>query len=149
MAISCPQCSASMPDIAAFCPRCGRRMIDAPVEVGATGFLKANVAGALAYITAIPAVIFLQIMPFKRNQFVRFHSWQSIFLLIAGVLVGLGVKFIFSILALIPRFGYLFACLAVLLVSLAWVMVWLVAVIKALNREMFKLPIIGHFAEKA
>jgi len=148
MPISCPQCSAEMPDAAAFCPGCGRRMIAVPGAVASTGFLKENVAGALAYFTFIPAVVFLRMMPFKRNHFVRFHSFQSIFLTLAGVLVALVVRLVFPLLALIPWLGYLLAWLAVLLISLAWVLLWAVAVVKAFQGELFKLPVIGGFAER-
>jgi len=149
MPISCPQCETSMPDSAAFCPRCGRRMIAAPAAVGTTGWLKENVAGALAYVTVIPAIIFLRMMPFKRNQFVRFHSWQSILLVAAGLLVGVAVKVAFAIVVLIPRICYLLGWLAVILISLGWLFVWLVVMVKAYQGELFKLPIIGDFAEKA
>lgn len=149
MPISCPQCSAEMPDAAAFCPGCGRRMIAVPGAVASTGFLKENVAGALAYFTFIPALVFLRIMPFKRNHFVRFHSFQSIYLLLAGLLVALGMRLVFPLLTLIPWLGYLLAWLAVLLVLLAWAMLWAVAVVKAFQGELFKLPVIGGFAERA
>lgn len=138
-----------MPDPAAFCPGCGRRMIAVPGAVASTGFLKENVAGALAYFTFIPAVIFLAAMPFKRNHFVRFHSFQSIYLLIAGVLVGLVMRLMFPVLSLIPWLGYLLAWLVAILVLLAWVMLWAVAVVKALQGELFRLPVIGGLAEKA
>jgi uncharacterized membrane protein len=137
-----------MPDDAAFCPGCGRRMIDVPGAVANTGFIKENVAGALAYFTFVPALIFLGIMPFKRNHFVRFHSFQSIFLLIAGVLIALVMKLMFSLLAMIPRVGYLLAWLAALLVLLAFALVWVVAVVKAFQGELFKLPLIGGLAER-
>jgi uncharacterized membrane protein len=35
-----------------------------------------------------------------------------------------------------------------MVVSLAFVMIWIVLVIKALQGEMFKLPLAGEFAEK-
>ena len=44
-----------------------------------TGGLEDNVAGMLAYITIIPAIIFLVVEPFNKRRFVRFHSFQSIF----------------------------------------------------------------------
>jgi uncharacterized membrane protein len=149
MSISCLQCSAEMPDGIAFCPGCGRRMIDVPGAVASTGFLKENIAGALAYFIFIPAVVFLCLMPFKRNHFVRFHSFQSIFLLVAGLLVALLMRLVFPVLTLIPHLGYLLAWLGMLLISLAWMLLWLVAVIKAFQGELFKLPVIGGFAERA
>ena len=46
--------------------------------------LSDNAAGALAYVTIIPAIIFLIVEPFNKNPYVRFHAWQSIFLGIAA-----------------------------------------------------------------
>jgi uncharacterized membrane protein len=149
MTISCLQCSAEMPDGAAFCPGCGRRMITVPAAVTSGGFLKENVAGALAYFTFIPAIFFLRSMPFKRNHFVRFHSFQSIYLLLAGLLVALVVRLAFPMLSLIPKLGYLLAWLTVLLVLLAAVLLWAVAVVKAFQGELFRLPVIGGFAERS
>jgi uncharacterized membrane protein len=149
MAISCPQCGMQMPDAAAFCPGCGRRMIVAPAAVGTTGPLKENVAGALAYVTFIPAIFFLRVKPFAHNQFVRFHSFQSIFLTLAILVGAIALRFLCLMLALIPRLGYLLAWLAVLLGALAVLILWLVVVVKALQGERFKLPMIGDFAERA
>ena len=123
-------------------------MIVVPAAAGPTGFLKENVAGALAYVTFIPAVIFLRVKPYSQNHFVRFHSFQSIFFLVAGIVSAAAMRLIFSLLSLIPRFGYLLASLAVLVVVLGWVILWLVSMVKALQGELFKLPVIGGFAEK-
>jgi uncharacterized membrane protein len=123
-------------------------MITSPAGMGTTGFLNENVAGALAYATILPAIVFLRVMPFRRNHFVRFHSFQSIFFALAAVVVGIAMRALFSILGLIPWLGYLLAWLAVLLVSLAWGILWLVVVVKALQGELFKLPVIGDLAER-
>jgi uncharacterized membrane protein len=148
MSISCPQCQAEMPDAAAFCPRCGRRMIAAPAAVGRTGPLSENLAGALAYLTIIPAVVFLAMKPFKSNHFVRFHAWQSIFLTLATIVVGFALRLVFYVLGLIPHGGQLLSWLAVIVVPLGWVILWLVTAVKALQGELFKLPVIGDLAEK-
>jgi uncharacterized membrane protein len=148
MSIACPQCNAEMPEGAAFCPGCGRRMIAVPGTVANTGFLKENVAAALAYFTFIPALVFLRVMPFRRNHLVRFHSFQSLFLVLAGVLIALSLRVAFALLSVIPMFGYMLAGLLVILVALAGVILWLVVMVKALQGEMFKLPVIGDLAEK-
>ena len=148
MPITCPQCHASMPEIAAFCPGCGRRMITAPAAIGRTGWLKENVAGAVAYLTFIPAIFFLLVMPFKRNHFVRFHAFQSIFFAIAAIGIAIVLRVLFALLAFVPWVGYLLAWLTVLLVSLAWGILWLVVIVKALQGEWFKVPVIGGLAEK-
>lgn len=147
MFIACPQCRAAMPESAAFCPGCGRRMI-VPAEVIPAGRFRDNLAAALAYVSFIPAVILLRLRSYKGNHLVRFHALQSILVAIAAVLFAIGVRILFALLSLIPRFGYLFACLAVFVALLAAVMVWLVLLIKALQGKRFKLPVIGSLAER-
>ena len=88
MARFCTNCGTPMDDAAAFCPKCGHAVAGAappagtgtaaPPVVAGSG-LTDNVAGMLAYITIIPAIIFLVVEPYNRNKFVRFHSVQSIF----------------------------------------------------------------------
>jgi uncharacterized membrane protein len=172
MPITCPQCHAEMPDNVAFCPGCGRRMwvpgqdakkpaasppvIRTPavplVSVTASSVpsqLKDNLIAALAYITFIPAVVFLLIEPFKRNRFIRFHSFQSIFLTVATIAIGIALRILYSIVTLIPVAGYLLAWLALAVAVLGWGILWLVLLVKALQGQTFRLPLIGSLAEKA
>lgn len=114
-----------------------------------TGFLKENFAAALAYFTFIPAIVFLNVKPFNRNRLVRFHSFQSIFLAIVTVLAALILRILFFVFSMVPRFGYLLGSLAILIASLGLVFVWLVAVVKAFQGELFHLPLIGGLAERA
>jgi len=124
-------------------------MIAVPAEVATTGVLKENFAAALAYFTFIPAIVFLRLRPFRHNRLVRFHSWQSIFLAIALLLAAVVLRVLCFVFSLVPRFGYLLGSLAVLLVGLGFVVLWLVVVVKAFQGEVFKLLVIGDFAEKA
>jgi len=39
----------------------------------------------LGYVTIIPAIVFLLIAPYNKSRFVRFHSFQCIFLTVAWV----------------------------------------------------------------
>ena len=137
-----------MPEGAAFCPRCGRRMIAVPSAAASSGLLQDNLAAALAYITFIPAIIFLLRKSYKSNHFVRFHCWHSIFMVAAGVVLGGVFRIVFDFIALIPGIGYLLASLMVLASCVGWMILWLVVLIKAFQGEFFRLPIIGHFAEK-
>ena len=43
---------------------------------GKVGVLAENIAGALAYLTFIPAIAFLVLDPYNKNRFARFHSVQ-------------------------------------------------------------------------
>ena len=147
MPISCPHCAAQMPDTAAFCPGCGRPMLPGSPAEGKAGMSKDNLAGAVAYLTFIPAILFLVLEPYKQNRFVRFHSAQCVLLWVAGVLVAIALKLITTLLLPIPVAGPLMAVLITVLVSLAALMIWLVLVVKALLGETFSLPLLGDFAE--
>ena len=145
---SCPHCAAQMPDSAAFCPGCGRPMLfDLPAH-GKAGMLRENLAGTLAYLTFIPAVLFLVRKPYKQNRFVRFHSAQSVLLWVAGVLVAIALKLITMLLFLVPVAGPLMAVLITVLATLAALMTWLVLAVKALLGEMFRFPLLGDLAER-
>jgi uncharacterized membrane protein len=112
----------------------------------ADGGLSDNVAGALAYFTIIPAIIFLVIDPFKTRRFVRFHSFQCLFL--AGAAFVFWV--IFAMLGMVLGFftgGILLGILS-LLVQVGIFVVWLITVIKAYQGQEFRLPVIGDLAAK-
>ncbi len=117
----------------------------APGNVGA---LPETIAGALAYCTIIPAIVFLVLDPYNKNRFVRFHSIQCLLIWLAGAVIGAVLKFVSQALLIIPFLGHLLALLISGLVGLAAVVIWVVLVVKALQGEMFKLPVLGDFAEK-
>src|ERR1700693_3325165 len=148
MSISCPQCAASMPDAAAYCPGCGRSLLPVERARGTVGALSETLAGALAYFTVIPAIVFLLIEPYKKNRFVRFHSFQCIGLWLVVVVVGALLRVVGFIVFFIPMFGPLLVWLASGVSILAFLAVWAVLVVKALQGEMFKLPVVGDFAER-
>jgi len=119
-----------------------------PPAQGSVGIFPVNVAGALAYVTLLPAIIFLLLEPYNKNRFVRFHSLQCLFLWLACLVIGVAVKFAGLILFIIPVLGHLLVWLISMVVVLAAFVIWLVLVIKALQGEMFKLPVLGDFAEQ-
>src|SRR3954467_4563543 len=73
-----------------------------PSTVSQSG-LSDNAAGGLAYITVIPAIIFLILEPYNRSSFVRFHAWQCIFLTIGCVVVDVALSFLLHL----PFFGFM------------------------------------------
>ena len=111
-------------------------------EPNQTG-LSDNVAGALAYVTFIPAIIFLVVEPYNKNPYVRFHAWQCIFLSIAAfainmvLTVAMGVAFAYS-----PYLHLAFWPL----VQLCWFILWIVCLLNAINGKRFMLPVIGNLA---
>jgi uncharacterized membrane protein len=102
-----------------------------------------NVAGMVAYITIIPAIIFLVMEPYNKNRFVRFHSFQCIFFAVAWTALWI----VLSIIGHIPIFGWL-TILLWPLIGLAGFIIWIVLLLKANQGQMYKLPVIGDMAEK-
>ena len=70
----CPTCGTQIAD-GATCPKCASTagQTVSAVTTAAPG-LADNVAGALAYVTIIPAIVFLVLEPFNKKRFIRFHS---------------------------------------------------------------------------
>jgi uncharacterized membrane protein len=136
-----------MPDESVFCPGCGRGKGASPA-LGTTGGISDNIAGALAYVTIIPAIVFLLVEPFKRNRFVRFHSFQCLFLVLAAFVLGLALKVGLAVLLFVPVLGQLMVLLISMVISIGCLILWIVLIVKALQGEMFKVPFVGDLAEK-
>ena len=145
MARFCSSCGSPIADAASFCPSCGARTVAPSTSGGAAaapgasaaGGLPDNVAGMLAYVTFIPAIVFLVLEPYSRNRFVRFHAFQSIFLCAALVIAHLVFTFI-------PIIGWAIAAL----ISVAAFVAWIVLLVKAYGGNKTKLPVLGDLAEK-
>jgi uncharacterized membrane protein len=117
-------------------------------ETNPSGFSD-NAAGAIAYITFVPAIIFLVLPPYNASPYVRFHAWQSIFLTVAAIVIGIALAIVVGIVGMLMPFGfYTIGHLIWMLVDLALFILWLLCVLKALNGKRFMLPIIGPLAEK-
>jgi uncharacterized membrane protein len=103
---------------------------------------------AIAYFTFVPAAIFLLTGSFRKSRLVRFHSLQSIFLWVALVLAAAAVRLIFLVLSFVPSLAFLIGWIAAFVVGLAFFLLWVVLIIKALQGEMFELPLLGKIATK-
>ncbi len=98
--------------------------------------LSTNVAATLAYITFIPAVIFLVIDPYKRDSYIRFHAWQCISLTLVDVAGGLVFGFMGSIGLMVRS-----------LLGLVLFVFWLIAIIQASKGVRYHVPLVGDLAE--
>jgi len=140
----CTVCGAQTPDGSTICPACSRSGAPAArPAAAAAGGLTDNVAGMLAYVTFIPAIIFLVIEPYNKSRFVRFHSFQSIFLAVAMIAISIAL----SIFSFVPVLGLMLLPLH-LLIWLGLFALWIVLLLKANQGQMWKLPFIGDLAEK-
>jgi uncharacterized membrane protein len=94
-----------------------------------------NVAGALAYVTIVPAILFLVLEPYNRNPFIRFHAFQSLGLCVLGLIC--------SMIMVIPILGWLLCLILLPVLFVAWV----ICIFKAYQGKYFKLPVVGNIVE--
>ena len=138
----CAACGGQMADNAAACPACGKAAGQsagggaAAAPAAAGGGLADNVAGGLAYITIIPAIIFLVVEPYSKNKFVKFHAFQCLGLAVVSIALW--------IVNVVPVIGWILGLVG----HLAVFVVWVICVIKAFQGGKFKIPVLGDFAEK-
>jgi uncharacterized membrane protein len=138
----CEHCGKAMSEDAAYCPSCGKPAAapasdsEGPAAEAPAAGLQSNLAGALAYLW-ITAIVFLLLEPYSQDRFVRFHSFQALFL----GLVSIGGHLV---LGLVPILGWvLMPFWSLLVVALA-----LIAAVKAYHNEMWNIPVIGPFAQQ-
>jgi uncharacterized membrane protein len=134
----CSACGAQIPAGATACPACSRS-----AAAPAGGGLTDNVAGMLAYITIIPAIIFLVMEPYNKSRFIRFHCFQCIFFWVAIVVLQIAL----GIMGSVP-FMFFITFPLHFVVWLGSLAIWIVLLIKANQGQMYKLPVIGDIAEK-
>jgi len=141
----CANCGLDVTEGSAFCPSCGKATLAIQAPQG-TGSLQPNVAGMLCYVAGfVSGIIFLAIEPYKRNHFIRFHAFQSIFLSVAWLVLYIGMGVVFAVL---PGMLWSLSLMLHALLSLAVFLLWLFLMFKAYNNQRFKLPAIGDFAER-
>src|SRR6266851_5490046 len=156
----CPNCGSQVEG--RFCAKCGSPVTAAPAgETGGTApsppppaplaapGLDHNVACALCYLLGVvTGVLFLVLDPYKNDKTIRFHAFQSIFLWVAAVAASIAVSIIAGILGSISFIG--FWSISRLLSNVVWLgflVVWVMAMYKAYNRERWVIPVIGPLAE--
>lgn len=145
----CNMCGSQIPEGATVCPACASRgagpaVATAPPQTQAQGQgMTDNVAGMLAYVTIIPAIIFLVVAPYNRNRFIRFHSFQCIFFCVALIALHLGL----GVLSVVPFLAVITFPIH-MLINLGAFILWIVLLLKANQGLMYKLPFIGDLAEK-
>jgi uncharacterized membrane protein len=166
--MQCPACSTENPAGATFCQHCGASLSSAPppppggytqvpqpatgpaaagyAPVSAQTGLSDNSAAALAYVTIIPAIVFLVMEPYNRKPFVRYHAMQCIGLHVLWLAVWVVLMVVGIMLAMVHLH-----LLVLLLWPICWiglVVLWLLCIVSAAQGKWFKLPIIGDFARK-
>jgi uncharacterized membrane protein len=170
--MQCPVCHNEVGAQSAFCGHCGAPTAAAaapeavpsqvayvppaaagypPQPVAASSGLSTNAASALAYVTVIPAILFLIIEPYNKTPLVRFHSFQSIGLAVVWFVLWVAIFVISMVFAFVPGLHFITIFLFPLLhfaLMIGLFILWLITILKASKGEWFKLPVIGDFAMK-
>jgi uncharacterized membrane protein len=111
--------------------------------------LPPNVAAAIACVPLIGGIIFYILE--KRNSFVRFYAMQSIIFGGAWLLFNIVRAIVASVFGEIPAVGgilvFFWAILAAL-IQIAFIVLWLVATVKAFTGTRWEIPYIGPVARK-
>jgi uncharacterized membrane protein len=89
-------------------------------------------AGFYCYLFGVLfALIFLTMKSYRSDRFLRFHAFQSIIFFLA-----------FFLWSVISRVGHIIDDW----ITLAFFVAWIVLMVTAYKRKMFKLPLIGNLA---
>ena len=111
--------------------------------------LPSNVAAAIACIPLIGGIIFYILE--KHDSFVRFYAMQSIIFGGAWLLFNVAASIVHVIFGAIPGIGGIlvfFWAIIAALVQIAFLVVWIVATIKAFTNVRWEIPYVGPIARK-
>jgi len=111
--------------------------------------LPSNVAAAVACIPLIGGVVFYIVE--KHDGFVRFYAMQSIIFGGAWLLFNIASSVVHAVFGAIPGIGGLlvfFWAIIAALIQIAFLVVWIVATIKAFTAVRWDIPYIGPMARK-
>jgi uncharacterized membrane protein len=98
--------------------------------------LDPKVAGLLCYLAGpISGIIFLILE--KQSRYVRIHALQSIIVFVSLSVINL-------VIGIVPLIGWLISSL----LSIATFVLWIALMVLALQGRIYKLPVVGDFAEQ-
>ncbi len=149
----CLSCGKPLSEGSANCGYCGsaiRISAAAAVQAPQPAGLSVNAAGTLAYMAGfITGIIFLIIDPYKRDPFVRFHAFQSIFFNVAWIGFWIAWTIIGMVLSALTKGLFFFIQMPVdLVLMLGGFCLWAYLMYAAYQGKKFRLPILGAFAAK-
>ena len=120
--------------------------------------LDANVVAGLCYVGNLVCALglilsIITVATDKTNKLARFHAFQSIFLSVLGFVLGI-LYWILAVVGIVldNALGFpLFSLVFVLVICLLWlalVIGIIFAAVKAFQGQIFKLPVVGKFADQ-
>jgi uncharacterized membrane protein len=120
-----------------------------PTTTSTSTGLPSNVAAAIACIPLIGGIIFYILE--KRDGFVRFYAMQSIIFGCAWFLFNIVSAVVHAVFGAIPGIGGIlvfFWAIIAALVHLAFLVIMIIAIVKAFTGVRWDIPYIGPIARK-
>ena len=117
--------------------------------------LDENVAALLSYVmTWVTGLVFFFIE--KESRLVRFHAMQAILLggtaVVLGIVIWVGWVILLIIMAQVSDVLTMLVNLVFVLLMIAFylglLIAWILCMVKAYQKQYFKLPVFGKFAEQ-
>ncbi len=132
----CSNCGTQTQAIQEICVKCGVKLKNASTTSGDNQALWC-VLSYLSILSLIP------LLTQKENKFIQFHARQgfALFLLAVGIFVAM------IILGFIPFIGWIIG-LASTLVNVGILVLSIVGIVKALQGEEWRIPVVADLAEK-
>ena len=117
--------------------------------------LSPNAAALVSYIW-IPVTSIVVLVTEKENRLVRFHAFQSLIMGLAIFALTIVLSIVMGILMFVggmisSALGVIVSMLALLVwivIAFALLAVWVLCLVKAYRGEMYKVPVVGKYAEK-
>lgn len=159
----CGSCGTQVAEGTTFCPSCGKPVAAAAAGGAATAAAPAaaapaaassglsdNIAGLLCYspVGLICDIIWLVAEPYKSNKFLRFHAFQSLFMAGGWFVLWIGLMILGAVLAAVGGPLALIMFPVYMIVSLGFLALCIVMMVKAYGMQTPHLPIIGALADK-
>jgi uncharacterized membrane protein len=148
----CQSCGKALSVGAANCGYCGASSgSSAAVATAAPASgMTSNAAGALAYLAGfITAIVFIVVDPYKRDPFVRFHAFQSLFFNLAWIGFWIVWAILGLVLSALTKGIFFFIQTPVdRLRMLGGFFLWAYLMYSAYQGKTFRIPIIGALAAK-
>lgn len=117
------------------------------------GAMLCYLANLVCYLGLVYSIIV--IVTDKTNKLSRFHAFQSVFLTLFGVALGIVYGVLSAIVGVLAAVVgdvamLLFPVLVLIsaVIGIGMLVFVVIAAIKAYNGEMYKIPVVGNFAEK-
>ena len=114
-----------------------------PPPGGNGGYVSPNrtIMLILAYLSVLALI---PLLTEKEDQEVQWHSKNGLVITAAWIILAIAL----TILGFIPIIGQVLGCLAMPFIGLGGLIVFILCIVKALNGERFRLPLVSDYADK-